>query len=198
MLLGWALTVVVTFALFTLLERLVPRKRARIAWRSIALGATLLIINAALTTLIARPPAHGTLVRSALAVAAVELATYFLHRAVHRVPLLWKFHRVHHAHEDLTWSLAWRHHPIDVALFAGVTVGTTWLVGAPLLGGLFAVAALRTWNVVLHANLAWPATSLDRALTTPAFHARHHREDLPAANFAATLPVIDRLFGTLG
>ncbi|MEP6863497.1 MAG: hypothetical protein ABJE66_22930 [Deltaproteobacteria bacterium] len=34
------------------------------------------------------------------------------------------------------------------------------------------------------------------AFATPAFHARHHREELAPANFASTLPILDRLFGT--
>jgi len=38
--------------------------------------------------------------------------------------------------------------------------------------------------------------AIDRVVATPAFHHRHHCEDLPPANFASTLPLLDQLFGT--
>ena len=56
----------------------------------------------------------------------------------------------------------------------------------------------RAWTIVLHADLAWPPSALDRVIATPPFHRRHHREDLPPGNFASTLPVLDRVFGTSG
>ena len=193
---GWFVVVASTALLFTLFELVVPRRRAPIPWRAIAIGAALLAVNAAVSTALASAPARSTIARGIVALVAVEAATYWLHRALHAVPALWRFHRVHHAREPLTWSMAWRHHPVDVALFTLAIAGTTHLVAAPLPGVLGSLLLLRAWNVVLHANIAWPASVLDRIVATPSFHARHHREDLAAANFAATLPALDRVFGT--
>ncbi len=194
--LGWLATVVSTFAIFTVVERALPRRRAPIRWRAIAIGAALLAVNAAVSSALAITPSPATMGRSVVALLAVELVTYWVHRALHRVPLLWRFHRVHHVDEPLTWAMAWRHHPVDVALFTLAIGATTWLVGAPLPAVLGSLLALRAWNVVMHTNIAWPASGLDHVLATPSFHHRHHREDLASANFAATLPMIDRVFGT--
>src|SRR5260370_14948276 len=43
-------------------------------------------------------------------IGALDLLTYWLHRSYHRVPLLWRFHRVHHTDLDLDVSSASRFH----------------------------------------------------------------------------------------
>lgn len=56
------------------------------------------------------------------------------------------------------------------------------------------------WGYVIHANLRWQWRWLQPWLTTPAFHHWHHQHlgpgDRGRGNFAAFLPVMDRLFGT--
>ena len=74
--------------------------------------------------------------------------------------------------------------------------GASAAVGGGLPAAAWFVLARRAWAVVLHANLAWPPTALDYVIATPAFHDRHHREDLPAANFSTTLPILDLVCGT--
>jgi sterol desaturase/sphingolipid hydroxylase (fatty acid hydroxylase superfamily) len=68
-------------------------------------------------------------------------------------------------------------------------------------GGVVAAAivALSTWwGFFLHANLRWRFGWLEQIVATPAFHHWHHVADEPLnRNFASTLPMLDRLFGTL-
>lgn len=183
-------------AVFTWLERVWPRRKTRADLRVIAIGMVLLAVNAGVTRLLATTAGAATLARVFAAWVVSELLLYALHRAQHGVAWLWRFHRFHHASAELTWARAWHVHPIDAALFAGASACASWLVGAPLPSAAVFVVFRRAWTVVLHANIAWPATALDRWVATPSFHHRHHRESEPVANFAATLALLDVVFGT--
>lgn len=192
---GWLALVAWSVVAFTLVERVRPRHPDHPSVRRIAVAALLLAINAGLAQLVIRTAGfHGGRVVVAWLVA--ELCHYALHRAMHRVPLLWRIHRVHHEQGPLAWTTAWYQHPLDAVLVAGASVAASALCGAGLPAAAWYVGGRRIWSIVLHANVRWPATALDAVIATPSFHARHHREDLAPANFAATLPVLDRLFGT--
>jgi sterol desaturase/sphingolipid hydroxylase (fatty acid hydroxylase superfamily) len=195
--LGWVAFVAWALASFTALEHLVPRHHAPVPARRIALAAVLLAAEGAISrALVWAEPDPSSLARAVLAWLLAELAHYAVHRAMHRVSWLWRFHRLHHDGEPLAWATAWYLHPVDSALFAAaITLGAVVAgEGAPAM--VWLIVGRRAWTVVLHANIAWPPSALDRVIATPAFHHRHHREDLPPANFASTLPLLDQLFGT--
>ena len=182
---------------FIIVEAVIPRARANIRWRAIALACLLLAFN----TLVVRAihfgtPSAASTARIVLAWFAVELGAYWLHRAMHRIPLLWRVHKMHHADVPLAWHHSWWIHPIDIAMFAIVAASATALVGAPMTAAPWLLVVRRAYGILLHANVRWPATPLDHVIVTPAIHHRHHREDLPAANFAASLSILDRVFGT--
>jgi sterol desaturase/sphingolipid hydroxylase (fatty acid hydroxylase superfamily) len=192
---GWAALVARAIATFTLLERARPRHREHPKLRRIAIAAGLLAVAAAIArTLAAVSDLPGG--RVVLAWLVAELLHYVVHRAMHRVPALWHFHRVHHEPVPLAWTTAWYLHPVDSVLNASAAIAGAWLVGGGLPVALWFVVGRRVWSIVLHANLTWPASPLDGLVATPAFHAEHHREDLEPANFAATLSLLDPLFGT--
>jgi sterol desaturase/sphingolipid hydroxylase (fatty acid hydroxylase superfamily) len=55
-----------------------------------------------------------------------------------------------------------------------------------------------TWGFFIHANLKWRFGWLEAVIATPAFHRWHHTADINRDhNYASTLPIYDRLFGTL-
>jgi len=193
--LGWIALVVWSVITFSLLERVRPRHRRHPSARRIALAAGLVAIDAAIAAALVRVAAlHGQ--RVVAAWLAGELAHYVLHRAMHGVPWLWRFHRMHHDDVALDWTTAWRVHPVDAALTACASIVAAALVGGGAATAAWFVVGRRIWTIVLHANIAWPASRVDGVVATPSFHARHHREDLAPANFAGTLPILDRLFGT--
>lgn len=181
---------------FVALECWLPRRRAPIEWRAIVLGGALLVFNTALLGYVAYAPASDSLPRIALAWVLVEVLAYWLHRAMHSVPLLWRVHRLHHAPGTLAWHRSWWIHPLDIVLFALVTDLGCAIAGAPHASAAWLVVVRRVWSILLHANVPWPATPLDHVLVTPSVHERHHREDLRPANFAATFAIVDHLFGT--
>jgi sterol desaturase/sphingolipid hydroxylase (fatty acid hydroxylase superfamily) len=127
-----------------------------------------------------------------------QLVGYWAHRAQHEVPLFWRFHAVHHSSTRLDWIAGARAHPGDV--FVGTLVAAPVLlvlgVDAAAVGVLGAVAGV--WGIFLHANVRWRLRALDGWIGTPEYHHWHHSAHPEARNrnYAALLPVFDRLFGT--
>ena len=133
---------------------------------------------------------------SLVALLALELGVYVWHRALHGVPLLWRwFHQTHHSAERVDIWGAMYFHPLD-------TVGFT-LVGSVVLVGVVGVvpeaaviAGSVAWALALfqHANLKTP-TWLGYLVARPESHSRHHERGVHAANYS-DFPIWDILFGT--
>jgi len=150
---GWITLVCWSVIAFSLLERVRPRDRHRPSTRRVLFAACLLAIDAAIATALVRGfGLHGDRVLAAWLVA--ELFHYALHRAMHRVPVLWRIHRFHHDDVGLDWTTAWRVHPIDAALTATATVLAAALVGGGAAPAAWFVVGRRVWTLVLHANIA--------------------------------------------
>lgn len=134
-----------------------------------------------------------------------ETGFYWGHRLSHEVPLLWRFHAVHHSAEHMDWLVNTRAHPVDLVF--GRLCGLVPLYMAGLAGPVgasgTAVPALvivtgTAWGFLVHANLRWRFGWLEWLIATPAFHHWHHTLDGHInKNYAAMLPWLDRIFGTL-
>ena len=136
------------------------------------------------------------LVQGVLALVLGELLVYGLHRAFHAVPLLWRFHSVHHNTEHLDWLAAHREHPVD-----GFLVQLAMNLPALLLGvSLRPLAALiifrGVWAVMIHSNTRLPLGPLGFLFGAPELHHWHHRREGKVENFANLAPWLDWLFGT--
>lgn len=124
---------------------------------------------------------------------------YWWHRANHVVPVLWRFHEVHHLDGFLDASSALRFHFGEVLLSALVRVGVILLLGVPLLSVVVFETLLALSAMFHHSNLRLPPR-LERALScvivTPSIHWVHHhaiRRDTDS-NYSALLSLWDRLF----
>lgn len=134
-------------------------------------------------------------------VLALDLAIYLQHWATHRVPLLWRLHRVHHTDRDFDLTTAARFHPVEILLSTLYKGAVVVMLGAPA----WAVFVFETGFAVLtlwtHTNLALPS-GLDRIarwfVVTPTMHRIHHSERQPEtdSNYGTFLSGWDRLFGT--
>lgn len=195
--LAWLMFVAWSALTFSAIEALVPRVSYRVPLSKIAIASILLAVEALLARWIIWMPAQpGPLVRIAVGWLVTEVLVYWVHRAQHAIPWLWRFHRLHHRDEPLAWATAWYSHPVDTALFAGCALVGGVVCGAGAPGSALFVMVRRAWTVLLHANVRWPTSVVDHLVATPPFHHRHHIEDRTPANFASTLPVLDRWFGT--
>ena len=133
----------------------------------------------------------------ALAVITGDLLVYAWHRACHAVPLLWRFHAVHHTTESLDWLAAHREHPLD-----GVTTQLVQNLPAMVLAlslrEVGALVVLRgAWATFIHANVQLDVGWLRFVLGAPALHHHHHARGVATtANYANLAPWIDVVFGT--
>ncbi len=221
----WRLGVFLTLlVLVTGLETLVPRRsrilsRARrwptnlamtvlnsVALRALAVLLPLLAIGAALD---AEAQGWGLFNRIdwpvwlelVLAVLILDLAIWAQHLVTHKVPLLWRFHRVHHADRDMDVTTGFRFHPVEILASMLLKIGLVYLLGPSALAVLVFEILLSGTALFNHANIALPGP-LDRALrfvlVTPDMHRVHHSVHRAEhdSNYGFCLSLWDRLFGT--
>ncbi len=219
-LLPGAATILAGMALLSLLETLLPLARER-AWRrrhwlpNLALVALTLALNFAFNAgavlisdwLTSR--GFALLSGSALPLAtliligvfALDASTYACHRLMHRLPLLWNAHRVHHCDPlvDVTTSL--RQHPIEGLWRFGFVMTPAWLLGVPVEAVAIYRVASALQALAEHMNVKlWEP--LDHALSwltcTPNMHKLHHsRRQLETdSNYGNIFSLFDRVFGT--
>lgn len=137
--------------------------------------------------------AAGLLLRS--------LVSWGLHLAMHKIPLLWRVHRVHHSDRFIDISTTVRFHPAEFL------INTPVLLAAIILLGISPVTLLvyelfdAAMAVFTHANIRMPRP-LERIfrffLVTPEMHRVHHSSRYPEtdSNYGATFAFWDHLFGT--
>lgn len=143
-----------------------------------------------------------------------DFSRFFLHWLSHRVPLLWRFHQVHHSAEVLTPITVYRIHPVESALYAfrlvaiqGLSIG----IGVYFFGHKLAIIDVFGANLFIflfnlfganlrhsHIWLSW-GEKLEHWFISPAQHQIHHSLDREHydKNFGSALAIWDRLFGSL-
>lgn len=142
----------------------------------------------------------GRAIRFLLALGLLDGAMYLWHRANHRVPVLWRFHRMHHSDRAMDVTTATRFHCGE-----HLGAGLLRLALVPLLG-------LDLWHVVLYDALLTGVTQFHHAdislgrwdlwlcyvIVTPAMHKVHHSDWPPEtdSNYSAVLSFWDRLGGS--
>ena len=141
--------------------------------------------------------------RALAALVVGDIGYYWGHRCLHAVPMLWRFHSVHHSAAQIDFMVNTRAHPIDMVFgrLCGVIplyiLGLAGPVGA--VGSALPVMVVLTgvvWGFFIHANLSWRFGALGWVVSTPAFHHWHHALTPADRNFASMLPFIDRIFGS--
>lgn len=133
-----------------------------------------------------------------MAVLGADLAQALLHRAYHRVPLLWRFHAIHHGSRHMDWLAGSRMHLLEVLLTRGMVLLPLVLLGfSPGVVNAY-VILVGLQAVLAHANLGLRFGWLEHVLVLPRYHHWHHarRPDFVDANYAIHLPLVDRLMGT--
>ncbi len=131
----------------------------------------------------------------------LDFAIYLQHWASHKVDLLWKVHRMHHADVDFDVTTALRFHPIEIVLSMLYKVVLVFLLGPAAVAVVIFEVILNGSAMFNHANLAMPPW-LDRILrliiVTPDMHRVHHsiHQREHDSNYGFALSIWDRLFAT--
>lgn len=135
-------------------------------------------------------------------VVLLDLFTYVWHLLNHEVPLLWRFHRVHHADLNMDVSTATRFHLGELVLSTILRLGLFYLIGADPLGVLVYEIAMGLATQFHHSSLRIPGW-LDRAwlilFVPPSLHRIHHSVKIRErdTNYGAVFSLWDRFLGTL-
>jgi sterol desaturase/sphingolipid hydroxylase (fatty acid hydroxylase superfamily) len=126
---------------------------------------------------------------------------WLVHITQHRVYMLWKFHVVHHADNNVDVTTGLRHHPVESALrglffFAGILVS-----GAPMYAVMIFQTLLVLSTAFTHANISlprWLDVPMSYVFVSPNMHKVHHHWQQPYtdSNYGAVLSIWDRLLGT--
>jgi sterol desaturase/sphingolipid hydroxylase (fatty acid hydroxylase superfamily) len=219
--LAWkGVAVALWLALLFVAERLHPaddRPRPEIggAWRRLGRNFGLFLANLALSPLVVVPlslwaAAHAVPWRPSwwsgagglvLDLVLLDFWIYWWHRANHRIPLLWRFHAMHHLDRVLDTSSALRFHFGEVLLSAAARAATIVLLGLPFVSVVAFEALVLGATIFHHSNLALPPrleAALSRLVVTPSIHWVHHhrvRRDTDS-NYATVLSLWDRLFAS--
>jgi sterol desaturase/sphingolipid hydroxylase (fatty acid hydroxylase superfamily) len=213
-------------AVFVPLERLFPVRRQKVFRRFFLADAGYYLINGILPkALLVLPMAvialglhhvvPGVLqsgaarlpvwARLAAALVLQDFGYYWGHRWMHEIPLLWRFHSIHHNAEEIDWLVNTHVHPLDIFFATLCSLVPMYALGfgQPMVGNqmdvvpLLAVILGRLWGFFIHANLCWRFGWLSVLISTPAFHHWHHTNDEHVdKNYASMLPVLDILFGS--
>jgi sterol desaturase/sphingolipid hydroxylase (fatty acid hydroxylase superfamily) len=207
------------FAVMILWEMLAPR-RARVVPRLARWPSNLGLV--ALNTLLMRLILPTTAVAVALAVEArgigllhvlnvpsglafvlalvlLDLAIYLQHVLFHKLPVLWRLHRMHHADVDVDATNGLRFHPVEILLSMGIKFAVIALVGAPAAAVVVFEVLLNGLAVFNHSNVSI-SERIDRALrwfiVTPDMHRIHHSwyAEECNSNYGFNLTCWDRLF----
>ena len=129
----------------------------------------------------------------------IDLGSYWIHRAFHEVPWLWKFHAVHHSTTQMDWLASSRLHVVEIIANRFVGYLPIFILGfSP--SAVYAYLVFVSFHAIfIHANVRFRFPGIRWLIATPEFHHWHHSSEDEAVdkNYAAFLPIYDKLFGTL-
>ncbi len=112
-----------------------------------------------------------------LAILVLDMMIYWQHVAFHKVPILWRLHKVHHADRDLDASSGLRFHPVEIIISMAYKILVVVGLGAPVMAVILFEITLNACAIFNHANVRlprWLERSLRRNIVTPALHRIHH------------------------
>ena len=212
------------FTIFAVTEALVPRRprsqpRSRrwftnwgivildtLTLRLLALAVPLLAVGAAID---AQANGWGLMqtldaplwLKVIVTVLVFDFAIWAQHLITHKVPILWRIHRVHHADRDIDVTTAIRFHPVEIALSMLLKIGLVYLLGPPAIGIVLFEIILNGTAMFNHANIRlplWLDAIVRQVLVTPDMHRVHHSVHRYEhdSNYGFSLSIWDRMFGT--
>jgi sterol desaturase/sphingolipid hydroxylase (fatty acid hydroxylase superfamily) len=133
-----------------------------------------------------------------LAILIVDFFKYWYHRWTHDVPLLWRFHSIHHSLDRLQMLRASYFYPIDIFLTVGTGTLAMLMVGASHELIIFHNVFAGITGLLNHSNADFRCGVFDTFLNSPGHHRAHHAVGLPGreSNYGSFFNFTDRIFGT--
>tara|TARA_B100000700_G_C14930838_1_gene801864 strand:- start:409 stop:1197 length:789 start_codon:yes stop_codon:yes gene_type:complete len=212
------------FVLFAIAERFFPKQKPHffnlMRWRTnwsltaintltlrvMALGMPLLAVGAAID---AKKNNWGIFnlldmpifLEGIFAILLLDLIIWFQHFLTHKIPILWRLHRVHHADVGFDVTTAIRFHPIEIAFSMVVKIGAVYMLGISVFSVIAFEVLLNGSSLFNHANIKipkWLDNFLRLFIVTPDMHRIHHSDKRSDhdSNYGFNLSIWDKIFGT--
>ena len=136
-----------------------------------------------------------------IAVLTLDIVIYWQHRLFHRIPLLWKVHKMHHADSHVDTTTGLRFHPIEIAISLLIKASVVIVLGAPVVAIVIFEVALNGFSLFNHANIRLPQKwdkKLAFFVVTQRLHRIHHSQRMSESNsnFGFSVTWWDKLFGS--
>lgn len=137
-----------------------------------------------------------------LGVVLYDFTTYWIHRASHKIPLLWRLHRVHHSDTTMDSSTTFRFHPLElIFIYQTGNILTAGIFGTDLTSMALYYFIIYIFFFLEHSNLNYPKwlnNSFGLVFVMPDYHRVHHHQEqfYTDSNFADIFIIWDRIFGT--
>jgi sterol desaturase/sphingolipid hydroxylase (fatty acid hydroxylase superfamily) len=207
-------------ALFLALEYIAPARKSALTWRRIGNQFGLALISAiagraalggglagmaayaqaqnwGLFNITGAPPWVAVIISFFL----MDFAIWAQHLVLHKVPFLWRLHRVHHGDTVMDVTTALRFHPFEILASLAFKVVLVAALGAPPHAVFVFEMVLGAGALFTHANMAlprWLERTMRLVLITPTLHLIHHSPNPleTNSNFGFSFSFWDRLFGT--
>ncbi len=214
--------IIVSLAVFMTIEKYLPyfehgMGRGKQRWYNIGIIAIAFVINAVIGGLIAIPIIwsennhfgllHRVLGTTPLAIVIgiflIDFTSYLLHVIMHKVPALWRIHRIHHADTEMDSTSSLRLHPLELLLQMAVQAVILPLLGVSIASFIFYFTLALPWFVLNHSNIKFPDW-FERfgslLMSTPDWHRVHHSSLQPEtdSHYGCLFSIWDRMFGTGG
>jgi sterol desaturase/sphingolipid hydroxylase (fatty acid hydroxylase superfamily) len=136
-----------------------------------------------------------------IGVLALDFSSWWVHWVMHRQPLLWRFHLIHHSDSKVDVTTGLRHHPGDSLLRGVFFILFIFISGAPMYAVMIYQTLVVAFTAFTHANISLPVAIdkwLSYLLISPNMHKVHHHRLQPYtdSNYGAIFSIWDRLLGT--
>lgn len=133
-----------------------------------------------------------------LIILVADLMQYWVHRTYHEIPLLWRFHGVHHSAKEMDWLAGSRQHILEILVTRSLVLTPIFVLGFSQQIISLYVIIVGLQAVFNHANVRVRFGWLKYFMVTPQFHHWHHASDKAAIdrNYAAHFSFLDYAFGT--
>ncbi len=124
-----------------------------------------------------------------------------VHRMLHRVPWMWKFHKLHHSVKQMGFAAHMRFHFMETIFYKTAQYLPLAMIGV----GIQEFFVIHMFAVFIghlnHANVGWSYGPLGYIFNNPRMHIWHHAKHLPegrkyGVNYGISLSIWDYLFRT--
>ena len=134
-----------------------------------------------------------------LTVIILDFIIWGQHLLSHKIPFMWRFHRMHHTDRDLDVTTAVRFHPFEIIFSMFIKITSIYILGASAIAVIIFEIMLNGMAMFNHANLRIPfriENILRKFIVTPDLHRIHHSIyiDEHNKNFGFSLSIWDKIF----